>query len=273
MLTASQSLRVWPVASSTALGSCRPPAGEEGSCTASSASTASQDDYRETRGADLAAFADVVEKRVQPRQLSRRFWQPDAEASTCSMMACNQAFNRFMRRHHCRLCGRVVCATCSRGTRQLLPDSGAGRAANMRVCDACCDHSDSYAMLGTPPLSSSPVTSSLVVQSEPSTPMRLSGLGSVQSSTPLPITRQSSLPLSAPGTATASTDISSHADAEGEDLDEHERTLREKFASTSFYEGLLKHEPAALKLLMRCAADTLRSRDVQVASEVPVDDV
>jgi hypothetical protein len=92
--------------------------------------------------------------------------------------------------------------------------------------------------------------------------MRLSGLGSVQSSTPQPIARQSSLPLPAPGTATASTD-----------LDEHERTLREKFASTSFYEGLLKHEPAALKLLMRCAADTLRSRDVQVASEVPFDDV
>lgn len=38
-------------------------------------------------------------------------WQPDAEVSKCPV--CEQEFTFLFRKHHCRKCGRVVCAQCS----------------------------------------------------------------------------------------------------------------------------------------------------------------
>ena len=38
-------------------------------------------------------------------------WQPDSEVDACPI--CGRAFGMFFRRHHCRRCGRVVCAGCS----------------------------------------------------------------------------------------------------------------------------------------------------------------
>ncbi|MCJ1264089.1 hypothetical protein MMC22_003960 [Lobaria immixta] len=38
-------------------------------------------------------------------------WQPDAEVSRCPI--CGANFNFWFRKHHCRKCGRVVCANCS----------------------------------------------------------------------------------------------------------------------------------------------------------------
>lgn len=37
-------------------------------------------------------------------------WIPDKEASSC--MVCHAPFTTFNRRHHCRVCGRVVCKKC-----------------------------------------------------------------------------------------------------------------------------------------------------------------
>lgn len=38
-------------------------------------------------------------------------WQPDAEVSQCPV--CGRTFTFLFRKHHCRKCGRVVCASCS----------------------------------------------------------------------------------------------------------------------------------------------------------------
>ncbi|KAI9759902.1 MAG: hypothetical protein M4579_002027 [Chaenotheca gracillima] len=38
-------------------------------------------------------------------------WQPDGEVSACPI--CGKQFTFFYRKHHCRKCGRVVCALCS----------------------------------------------------------------------------------------------------------------------------------------------------------------
>ncbi|KAK2743895.1 hypothetical protein FQN57_004518 [Myotisia sp. PD_48] len=38
-------------------------------------------------------------------------WQPDAEVSECPI--CSVLFTFWCRKHHCRKCGRVVCAACS----------------------------------------------------------------------------------------------------------------------------------------------------------------
>jgi len=74
-----------------------------------------------------------------PRQVPRSRWQPDSEAEECSLLACDQKFGNYSnRRHHCRQCGRVVCAACSGRMKMLLPPNGVrGSARNVRVCEAC----------------------------------------------------------------------------------------------------------------------------------------
>ena len=38
------------------------------------------------------------------------FWIPDTDADSC--MICDLRFNVIKRRHHCRACGKVLCASC-----------------------------------------------------------------------------------------------------------------------------------------------------------------
>ncbi|KAJ5180900.1 hypothetical protein N7492_004110 [Penicillium capsulatum] len=38
-------------------------------------------------------------------------WQPDSEVTSCPI--CGKMFSFWYRKHHCRKCGRVVCASCS----------------------------------------------------------------------------------------------------------------------------------------------------------------
>ena len=57
-------------------------------------------------------------------------WMSDAKTDTC--MACHRVrFSMFARRHHCRRCGRIVCADCSRQRAYVRGESEA------RVCDDC----------------------------------------------------------------------------------------------------------------------------------------
>ena len=45
------------------------------------------------------------------REIALPQWQPDAEVNRCPI--CHTTFGLFYRKHHCRKCGRVVCANCS----------------------------------------------------------------------------------------------------------------------------------------------------------------
>ncbi|KAK2030672.1 FYVE-domain-containing protein [Colletotrichum zoysiae] len=51
------------------------------------------------------------EERSGPPEFVLPRWQPDAEVTLCPI--CHVQFSIFVRKHHCRKCGRVVCNACS----------------------------------------------------------------------------------------------------------------------------------------------------------------
>jgi len=57
-------------------------------------------------------------------------WQPDSEATICP--CCKLEFKATLRKHHCRKCGRVICAGCSSTKAKV-----AGYEEEERVCDEC----------------------------------------------------------------------------------------------------------------------------------------
>lgn len=57
-------------------------------------------------------------------------WTGDKSSGACVL--CASKFSVFSRRHHCRNCGKIVCAKCSSTSRQLAVSTKA-----VRVCDAC----------------------------------------------------------------------------------------------------------------------------------------
>lgn len=73
-------------------------------------------------------------------------WEDDADVAECRL--CRRRFTLFFRKHHCRRCGRIVCATCS-ASRVVLSDAeliidpsipemrDTERAHPSRVCDVC----------------------------------------------------------------------------------------------------------------------------------------
>lgn len=50
-------------------------------------------------------------KRSKVEHFVPAIWIPDAKTEGC--MRCGRTFGWRRRRHHCRLCGRCVCASCS----------------------------------------------------------------------------------------------------------------------------------------------------------------
>ena len=74
---------------------------------------------QESRGADSSAFVAPV-------------WTQDQAERKCP--SCSKDFSLFNRRHHCRLCGVLVCALCSKQKR-MLP--AVDKLKPVRVCDSC----------------------------------------------------------------------------------------------------------------------------------------
>lgn len=89
--------------------------------------TKCSDDIREK-------FSRRAQGSVQGEQTAimhaRAVWEQDKDAKNCKI--CYAKFTSFKRRHHCRKCGGVVCADCSKARLQLRPNKG-----KERVCSKC----------------------------------------------------------------------------------------------------------------------------------------
>eukprot|EP01045_Picozoa_sp_COSAG04_P015030 COSAG04_NODE_1163_length_8013_cov_106.484963_2_plen_791_part_00 len=84
---------------------------------------------------DMVQRAQTIQSTMEAPK-----WQPDAEARRCP--GCARAFNPLtLRRHHCRGCGRVFCAGCSRFLLQLdanvAATLGVPQAEPQRTCESC----------------------------------------------------------------------------------------------------------------------------------------
>jgi len=85
-------------------------------------------------GGHLSQSKLTVEDLKEGMPLSGAQWESDKEAVGCKI--CQLKFSVARRKHHCRSCGGIFCASCSDNT-MPLPSS----SKPVRVCDSC------YAML------------------------------------------------------------------------------------------------------------------------------
>ncbi|OQR84537.1 hypothetical protein ACHHYP_13277 [Achlya hypogyna] len=69
-------------------------------------------------------------------------WVPDGARPNCS--CCGKAFTLYRRRHHCRVCGDLVCAKCT--ARVYLRSPGAAKTLG-KSCVACAIVTDSHDLL------------------------------------------------------------------------------------------------------------------------------
>ena len=80
-------------------------------------------------------FLSIMQRNPLPTKASIR-WQSDSAATECPI--CDSRFGFFRRKHHCRICGNVVCGECSQHSvaeNQIFCD---GKEKNSsRVCDSC----------------------------------------------------------------------------------------------------------------------------------------
>jgi hypothetical protein len=69
---------------------------------------------------------------LQDMQLKGAFWVPDSFSSTC--LLCERHFGLWTRRHHCRSCGTLCCASCSPARERCL---GFPHDKRQRICVTC----------------------------------------------------------------------------------------------------------------------------------------
>ena len=69
----------------------------------------------------------------EKRPGDQHFWVDDSKCKAC--YECETAFSVFVRRHHCRICGRIFCGTC---TNNFIPASRDSPDRSwLRVCNYC----------------------------------------------------------------------------------------------------------------------------------------
>jgi len=94
-------------------------------------------DSAEMRAAAAEEMRQEAEQQLQGTYADS--WVPDWEMLQC--MKCGVQFNRaWVWRHHCRVCGALVCSSCSQHTIELLESEGdraASRSNTGRACFTC----------------------------------------------------------------------------------------------------------------------------------------
>ena len=66
-------------------------------------------------------------------------WESDSDSNNCRL--CEKPFTLFKRRHHCRKCGKLVCADCSpfKNRIEYIGENGVLKTGTKRVCKDCDD--------------------------------------------------------------------------------------------------------------------------------------
>ncbi|KAJ1732943.1 hypothetical protein LPJ61_001804 [Coemansia biformis] len=95
-----------------------------------------------TRRSTMMHFPRVAENYDAP------VWDPDESADQCYI--CFRAFTLFMRRHHCRACGKIVCNACSRKSIIFVGHASA-ETKEGRGCDQCIARMFGREALESPP--------------------------------------------------------------------------------------------------------------------------
>lgn len=75
---------------------------------------------------DIIPAQEIPVTHLKPASV----WIPDSEVTECQM--CMKPFSFLVRKHHCRLCGRVICGECSK-YRMVLEETN----KPVRVCCSC----------------------------------------------------------------------------------------------------------------------------------------
>lgn len=112
-----------------------------------------------TRSVDLANAADfrvptnempsrpsLITRPSLQEQVLLPTWENDGDVGSCR--GCNRKFTFFLRKHHCRRCGRIHCDACSSHRAHLLPDELVidpgipemiitEASGPTRICDTC----------------------------------------------------------------------------------------------------------------------------------------
>jgi hypothetical protein len=96
---------------------------------ASTVSTPVSQSESHSQGLDKSKALKVLEEYNAP------VWVPDSRADRCA--CCNEQFGIWRRKHHCRLCGQVVCWACSSKTFLIASYEEGEEDRPARACDVC----------------------------------------------------------------------------------------------------------------------------------------
>lgn len=90
----------------------------------------SEDDH-----ASLDRHSDETGQNTSAADAAVQPWQPDDEAPDCSLCGGRFSYNPLhpQRRHHCRVCGALVCSSCSE-SRVYIEDKNAAAERACRLC-------------------------------------------------------------------------------------------------------------------------------------------
>lgn len=81
--------------------------------------------------AGSTVLALTTERQMHKARLSEQ-WQPDKFAKRCN--GCDKKFSKVIRKHHCRNCGLIFCAACTKHKMKL---PGVSSLLRPRVCNKC----------------------------------------------------------------------------------------------------------------------------------------